>query len=422
MGGTGGIRRFLLLAAWTWLFVFCFVDIETPGDYSLFVAFGRAVNEGSLVYDASVQARLVGDVVGHWATWPPGFAPFASVLAGFDGVAHAPAVVLFQLTNLAFLFLALSVIVTWLNGSGSTAGFAADESDGYPTFGGFRWDAPIVAAGLLVPFRLVLSNFEHAQVNLVVLGLVLAGFSLLDRRPWVGGLLFGIGSAIKATPILLLPYLAWRRRWKALGCACTGVAVAWIALPGLWLGPERMVEWWSAWIDALPNAGGQVSWMNQSLRSIAVLQLGSVTGPVLWLAGTVVLALAILFAFGQPFHPVGRRRAATEVAVLLAAITIVSPVSWKAHYVMLVPLCVAIFELGRTGLERSLSTFRRRLAFASLWIAALGINFSTPELIGWQAMQALERHGLILGCAVLLVLTGLWLLRSSTDRVADLRS
>lgn len=413
------IRRPLLLVAWSWLLVACFIDLDTPGDYTGFVAFGRAANEGSLAYDPAVQARLATDGLGsHWATWPPGFVPLASLLARVDAVAHAPAVVLFQLTNLALLGVALYVFATWLAGPGSSARVPGREAAdaGSVVLRGF--DTLPVAVGLLVPFRLVLSNFEHAQVNLVVLGLVLAGFYLLERRPWAGGLLFGIGSAIKATPILLLPYLVWRRRWKALGCAFVGVAVAWIGLPALWLGPDGMFEWWRAWIEALPVAGQQVGWMNQSLRSIAVLQFGSESGIALWVAAAGVLALAILLVFGRPMRRAGERRTAVEIALLLAAITIVSPVSWKAHYVTLVPLCAATYVLGRAGLEGPASTGTRRFASAVLWIAAVGINFSSPEIIGREATRSLEGHGLILGLAGLLTASALWLLHRSG---ADLR-
>ena len=231
-------RRVLLFIAFAAMLVLCFVDLESPGDYTGFVAFGQAANDGVVVYDPAVQPRYMEG--GHvWATWPPGFVPLASGLAVLDGIAHAPAVIAFQLFNLGMLVLVLFLIVDWL-------------TDRRPA-----WDAPVVAVALLVPLRLVVSNFEHAQVNLVVLGLVLLGFRWLERRPLAGGLLFGLGSAIKATPILLLPYLAWRARGRALGAAALGVVVGWLALPALVLGPEGAVTGWRAWVEALPVAGAQ---------------------------------------------------------------------------------------------------------------------------------------------------------------------
>lgn len=388
-------RRVLLFVAFAAMLVLCFVDLESPGDYTGFVAFGQAANDGAVAYDPAVQARYMeGDH--HWATWPPGFVPLASGLAVLDGIAHAPAVIAFQLLNLGMLALALFVIAEWL-------------TERRPA-----WDAPVVAVALLVPLRLVVNNFEHAQVNLVVLGLVLLGFRWLERRPLAGGLLFGLGSAIKATPILLLPYLAWRARGRALGAAAFGVLVGWAALPALVLGPEGMVAWWKGWVEALPLAGAQEGWMNQSLRSIAVLGFGPETGLAAWLAGTAALAGAILFAFGRPFRGVDPRRAAAEVTVLLVAITIVSPIAWKAHYVTLVPLCAATFVLARDA-----SGARRKFALASLVVAAAGINLTPSDLIGRAPSVALQRHGVVLVLALLLVVATLVLLRVPTAVTAS---
>lgn len=370
------------------MLVLCFVDLESPGDYTGFVAFGQAANDGAVAYDPDVQARyMVGGH--HWATWPPGFVPLASGLAALDEVAHAPAVIAFQLLNLAMLALALFVIVEWLTGRRPS------------------WEAPVVAVALLVPIRLVVNNFEHAQANLVVLGLVLLGFRWLEQRPLAGGLLFGLGAAMKATPILLLPYLAWRARGRALGAAVLGVLVGWIALPALVLGPEGTITWWRVWIDALPLAGAQEDWMNQSLRSIAVLRFGPEVGLTVWLAGTAALAGAILLAFGRPFRGVEARRAGAEVAVLLVAITIVSPVAWKAHYVTLVPLCAAIYLLGRDA-----GATRRKIAVASLAVAAAGINLTPSDLIGREPSLILQSYGIVLALALLLVVAALIVLRT----------
>lgn len=394
-------RRVLLFIAFAAMLVLCFIDLESPGDYTGFVAFGQAANDGVVAYDPAVQARYMegGD---YWATWPPGFVPLASGLAVLDGIAHAPAVIAFQLFNLGMLVLALFVIVEWLTGKRLAMPGTAAASDAR-----LAWDAPVVAVALLVPLRLVLSNFEHAQVNLVVLGLVLLGFRWLDRRPLAGGLLFGLGAAIKATPILLLPYLVWRARGRALGAAALGVLVGSLALPALVLGPEGAVAWWRAWFEALPLAGAQEGWMNQSLRSIAVLRFGPEAGLAVWLVGTTALAGAILFAFGRPFRGVETRRAAAEVAVLLVAITIVSPVAWKAHYVTLVPLCAAIFVLARDA-----GSARRKFALGSFFVATAGINFTPSDLIGRAPSVAFQQYGIVLVLALLLVVAALVLLRA----------
>ncbi|MFW6084981.1 MAG: glycosyltransferase family 87 protein [Gemmatimonadota bacterium] len=391
------LSRWGVFVAGAAMFVSSFLDLESPGDYTHFVAFGEAALEGLVPYPDAATG-VAGPGGGPWATWPPGFVPLASLLARLDGMAHAPTVVSFQLLNLAMLAVALWVVVAWTTGRRPVS--RSPDPDGR-----LQWDAPLVAVALLVPFRMVLSNFEHAQVNLVVLGLVLLGFYLLDRRPLAGGLLFGLGSAVKATPVALLAYLAWRGRTRALAFAAGGVAVGWFGLPAMVLGPDGAVEWWRAWIGALPHAAGQESWMNQSLRSVATLGFGPGPGDVAWMLGTAGLAIGIAAAFGRPFRAVGARRTAAEIAILLVAVTIVSPVSWKAHYVTLVPLCAAVLVLARRA-DRG----RRRAGLVGLVIAGVGFNITSPEIVGWAAMTWLEERGLVLWFALSLLALGLFLL------------
>lgn len=389
------IRRLLLVVASVALLVVCFLDIDSPGDYTGFVAFGHAVNDGALIYDPAVQAQY-HDVDFTWATWPPGFVPLASALARADGIAQAPAVVLFRLLNLAALVIALFVTVQWLT---RRRPLASDPERR------IAWDAPVIAIGLLIPIRLVMSDFEHTQMNLIILGLVILGARLLESRNWMGGLLIGLGSAMKATPILLLPYFIWRGRWRAFGATLLGVLVGWVALPALWLGPGEALKWWRAWIQALAHNASQYDWGNQSLRATAVRILGPEVGIVAWIAGALLLAIGILIAFGRPFRQVSSRRTAAEVATLLVAITLVSPVSWKAHYVTLVVLCAAVFVMAHEA-DKS----HRKFALWGLAIVAAGLNLSSENFIGWDANELMQHYGIIAWSGLLLVVISLVLL------------
>lgn len=390
-----GLRRLLLGIAWAVLLASCFQHLDSRIDYDRFVLFGRVVNDGALVYDPVVQAEYSGGDT-NWAVWPPGFAPFASSLARMDAIAQKPTALLFQFLGLAGLLVALFVVVEWLTGRRPLA----SDSDRR-----IAWDAPVIALAVLVPIRLLMSDFETSQVNLIILGLVVLGARLLDSRKWTGGLLIGLGSAMKATPILLLPYFIWRGRWRAFGATVFGVFVGWLVLPSLWLGPGRTFELWSAWIQALPLAAGQYVWRNQALRAVGVRTFGLETGVNFWIAATAVLALGILIAFGRPFRQVGSRRTAAEVSTLLVAITIVSPVSWKSHYVTLILLCAAVFIMAR-----HVGDSRGRIALWGLALVTAGFNLSSENFIGWDAAVSLQRYGIITWSSLVLVAISLILL------------
>src|SRR5207245_10878136 len=64
------------------------------------------------------------------------------------------------------------------------------------------------------------TNFEHRNVNTILLVLVVAAAAdLEDGREGRAGLWLGLAAAIKAFPALLIPYLAMQRRWRAFGVA-----------------------------------------------------------------------------------------------------------------------------------------------------------------------------------------------------------
>jgi hypothetical protein len=190
--------------------------------------------------------------------------------------------------------------------------------------------------------------------------------------------------------------------------ALLGVAVGWIALPAVVLGPAETVDWWRAWAEAVPAVGNRPGWMNASLHAVATRQFGADAGRSIWLAGSVALAGTALLALGRPFRDVGPGRTAAEVAVLLAAITIVSPVSWKAHYATLVPLCAAIWAASQRLAGRS-----RTVGLTALGVAAAVLNLSSPELIGRDATVSLEERGMIVVTALVLVVAALALLRKA---------
>jgi len=61
----------------------------------------------------------------------------------------------------------------------------------------------------------VRDNFHHAQVSIFILYLVLEGIYLIytNRKLW-GSLLLAFGIDMKILPVVVIPYLIYRREWK----------------------------------------------------------------------------------------------------------------------------------------------------------------------------------------------------------------
>lgn len=459
-------------------------NLDHPNDFRHFRDFGRATLAGQFPYDPAVEALWHP---GTWATWPPSFMPVAVLLARLDAaIGQAATIALWQAANLAALAVVLVAGVRWLYGRrlaldplpggaplfstapGEEARSAASGRSGGPGAGG---GAPAGSAapgpgrlplwslaamvGILVPARLLLSNFEHTQANLLMMGLAVAGFVLFRRgRRASGGLAVGLSTAIKATPLLLLPYLAWRGRWRDLGAAAAGSVATWGVLPALAVGPGRVGDWYAAWWERTGALHLPTSGMNQSLQA-TFTRLSAPGGPQvaqgpgagslggygaeLWVvAGIVLVGLAAAVAFGRPFRRVSARREGLELGVVLAAMGLFSPIGWKFHFVGLLLLALALYatlprargwilEPGRAattgGAAADLPTLQGgsgRFVATALVVAAAAINLTATDIVGGARADVLERYGVVTWSALLLVAAGLWALwRGRTAGAGD---
>jgi hypothetical protein len=280
---------------------------------------------------------------------------------------------------------------------------------------------PVLAA-LLVPYRLLLNSLQNTQVNLLELGLVAVAFWLLGggeratgvggggprARRWAGGLVLGAATSFKAAPLLLLGYLAWRGRWRDLGAALLGVAVWWAALPAALLGPGRLPAAYGAWLRHAASGGLLAAEGNQSLAG-TLTRLAGGAGPgaagsgaaVATAAAAIALVAAGLWAFGRPGLRVPPGREARELALVLLAASLLSPLAWKAHFVTLAPLAMtlAIPEDGA--------------GTAALLAALAVLDLTGRSLVGHAAAARLESAGLLTWTALALGLVALWRLREA---------
>lgn len=406
-------------------------NMDGSGDYRNFLPFGLSALNGQLAYAEAVQAAWLPDV-SEWATWPPSFAPLAALLARVDAALGTPAAVaLWQAANLGGLALMLAAGVRWLHGRRLSL---------RPGPGRMPLYALPALAGLLVPARVVLGNFEHSQSNLLFLGLAVAAFDLFRRgRRTGGGVALGFATAFKGTPLLALPYLAWRGRWRDLGAAAGGCLLTWGVLPTLLLGPGGLVRWYRGWWEHTGTVHLPTASMNQSLQAtltrLAAPGAGAPPPPrgallgghgaEPWvLAGLAGLALASAAAFGRPLRSVSAPREALELGVVLTLMALVSPFAWKFHFVGMVPLAAALYarcaadadadavadSATERGDGRSIGGAERRAVRGLLVAAFLALTGTATGVVGGDLADAFERAGVVTWTATALVLAGLWCL------------
>jgi len=279
------------------------------------------------------------------------------------------------------------------------------------------------AAATLVPVlmtaRLFQEHLQHTQVNFYLVFLVVLAFLLFRRRreAW-GGLALAAAASAKALPIVFLPYLLYKRAWRAAAWTAGFLVVLNVVLPYAVFGPARTGEHWRAWrgIAAAEIADPTPQHMNQSLLASLKRLLtteGGARDPVQYavaawsteravrgfyvLAGLGALGLAFAFRRHPPALDAPPPTLAAELAVCLAAMTLVSPLAWKAHFVTLLPA----YWLAWRAL-------RGRGAWGVWWASFACLTLSAPALVGNRLNDVLESLNVITVGALLVLGLALW--------------
>ncbi|GAB4153755.1 MAG: hypothetical protein Fur0037_22540 [Planctomycetota bacterium] len=329
-------------------------------------ATARDATKGVLLDHLEFGRRLVRgeDVYAPWrsdpdapprplhAPYPPSFGLLTAPFAGIAAAAGLPAArfcwALLQIGCLALAALALRACL------GPRA----------PPPAQWHWLCMLAA---LLGSRFVLRDTHGGGGNIVNLGLALAAFAEAERRRFrMSGLWLGLSLATKPTMVWLLPLLAVLGHVRA-AVAAVAVAAALAAVAAAFSGFDPAP--WHRWVAgslalatqpdpfAAPALGfPEFEWMNQSLR-LAVhrwiatvppdlagrVRLGLIPGlgasieVATWTHRALSLALlALLFAraWSGRADPSLRPRA---LAAALVLSVLLSPLSWKAHHVALLP-------------------------------------------------------------------------------------
>lgn len=335
-----------------WILLACAVFI--PTELAL-KAYGHAVAQGDFNVHRDFGMRLLDGTPlyrgGHCFNYMPisalYYAPLAMVPTALASLGR---------TSAAFLSLAY---VCWALGS-----MVRDRARTAP------WPA-LTTGALAVALcgQYVLRDLDDGGPHLIYLALIVAGLQAVrrGREGWAAAA-FGLAVALKMTPGLLIPFLAWKRRWRL--AIATGLAtLAWIALPALVMGPSswwhHQTQWNRVALDVFGGRMGQdrqvneVRVQNQALRpAVARLLTAYPEGHPLklhspldvplghlderWaercgsLAGLALLG-AVAWWSRRPWVGGNDPALPLEFAAVLALMPLLSPVTWLQHLSFLLP-------------------------------------------------------------------------------------
>lgn len=300
-------------------------------DLTVFLAGGRAVVEGTDIYEAH-------NVRGWYYLQPPLFAIMMVPLAMVPQIA---AVVIWYALNVLMILASVRMCERMI-------------SRRLPS-GGNPWVLHVVPA-LLVAW-LLLSTLAHGQSSVLMMWLVIAAlYGSEEGHEIAGGMSLAGAALVKVFPIFLLGYFLWRKKWRLVAGSLLGLALGLLVLPSLvygWQGNRVLLEKWVARVvtpslqsdseqastplyDTLLNAD-MVN--NQSLP--AVLWRWTEHSSARWIARFVLAAMVLTIVL------VGRKSTPGNEPLIVGAMLICAvlapPVSW-AHYflVLLYPLTVLV--------------------------------------------------------------------------------
>jgi alpha-1,2-mannosyltransferase len=238
------------------------------------------------------------------------------------------------------------------------------------------------ALTVLLALRPLEGDLVHGNVNLfILLTVVLAVYALSRGWDVAAGLSLALGIACKITPALFLPYLVWKRAWKALAAATVGLALWLLVVPSFQLGWQRNWEGLTSWLDGmvlpfLVKNEITSEHQNQSLPGLlertfrhrpAIVQpdgsqeflnVADVSPRTLSLALKGCMAafcLAVMWRCRAPRDNRADWRWLAEAGAVVLGMLIFSERTWKHHAVtLLIPFAVIAHQMSAFRLPRGL--------------------------------------------------------------------
>ena len=286
-----------------------------------------------------------------------------------------------------------------------------------------------------------LDVITYASHDPLSLALIMFGtWALFNGREAAGGAWLAVAAAIRASPLIYLPYLILKRRLVAcivfiavlfgvslipdiigaLRGGYTGHLTEWLGQvvgPALMPGNSSKLVFWNIWNGA--------NLYNQSLRGVINR---FATSPVFGLTPTMILIVvdgifAVIVGVLLLMSPRRREYVAIDTAVLLIAMLALSPMSSRYHYIFVLP--AVILATAATMTDPRIRTLGSYVLVASFLLRAGTSN----DVAGQRLTDFAYTYGFMpLGAIALYIIFAaiLWVWRppglsAADDKAASVR-
>jgi hypothetical protein len=270
----------------------------------------------------------------------------------------------------------------------------------------------VISIALSLKFVLAVMENE-AYDALPVLFIVLGLATLLKGRDALGGASLGFAAAIKATPLIFLPYLLIKKRFSA----AAGFLIVLFAMsyaPDMLFTPTGVSEgYFHTWLRQVAGASFSIDpgtktfafWagpnaLNHSLRGAVSLQLDEIAHPILH--ESIVYGLDFAFIiFAAALITLRKQRRdliAIDASILLIAALLLSPMTSRSHYVALVlPYVTLTMVMLRDQV-------RQRTGIVVLAISFFFLTMTSNDVVGKTISDWAYFHSfLVIGALTLMI-------------------
>lgn len=330
--------------------------------------------------------------------------------------------------------------------------------------GGTQFPLWAKALATMLSLRPLIGDLQHGNVNILILFLVIAAlYAYCCNRDLLCGLLLALAISCKVTPLLFLPYFAWKRQWRVLLASAAGLGLFLVVIPGLFLGfrenLDQLLDWARVMVlpfvkDGLVTAEHH----NQSLPGVVYRLLTHSPSFVAYPNGTLepvefhnladigvagakwivrgcqaLFALVVVRTCRTPRVERGGWRLCAEFALVLVGMLIFSERTWKHHCVTLMLPFGVLAYVSATQTR----TMFARIMLGALLVTVIALMLTASGMLPERAADLAMVYGPYLWAFLLLVAalaTVLWRFRapaapspsgrlrgdSECDRAADL--
>ena len=288
---------------------------RSQGDFNVYYRTGHRVLHGLAIYPPSDSDRFL-------------YAPIFAIL--FAPLAAIPR----HLAQFVFFAINAFSLIEFILGAGVIL------------FGrGRQLPATLIFVPVLLSFRFIDNNFDHGQINLPTLALIVWAIIYAEEsNEAVSGLMLAAAILIKPFAILAALHIAIRRHFSALGWA-VAAGIALLILPIVLFGPHRWIDQTGAYLTAIVSMTNRYRTMftNQSAVSavarIMSLRVGadaetSPTATIVGMGLEIALVAAIALWDWMSDH---REKFVSSLPLcgFFCLMPSLLPISWKSYFAAL---------------------------------------------------------------------------------------